>query len=153
MKVITIGRSSENDVVLNDIKASRVHCQIVQHDNGSFSVVDFGSTNGTYVNGVRVNGTKFLNWSDQVVVGDTNLQWQQYFKKKKSSTLPLVLGIVGGALVLIAVVLFLVLRNGGESNHNLIDGVSLVSTEEQPQRQLLGRNVQDILQVHRQPFS
>lgn len=146
MKVITIGRSSENDVVLNDIKASRVHCQIVQHDNGSFSVVDFGSTNGTYVNGVRVNGTKFLNWSDQVVVGDTDLQWQQYFKKEKSSTLPLVLGIVGGALVLIAVVLFLVFRNGGEANNTLINGVSLVCTEEQPQRQLLGRNVQDILQ-------
>ncbi len=146
IKVVTIGRSSENDVVLNDIKASRVHCQIVQHDNGSFSVVDFGSTNGTYVNGVRVNGTKFLNWSDQVVVGDTNLQWQQYFKKEKSSTLPLVLGIVGGALVLIAVVLFLVFRNGGEANNTLINGVSLVCTEEQPQRQLLGKNVQDILQ-------
>ena len=79
MKVITIGRGSRNDVRLADSKVSRVHCQIIQYDNGSFAIADFNSTNGTFVNGRRVYGTTPLKKSDQVVVGQTNIQWQRYF--------------------------------------------------------------------------
>ena len=126
IKVVNFGRSSRNDVVLNDTKASRVHCQIIQYDNGTFVISDHGSTNGTYVNGRRVVGTMLLNWSDQVVVGNTTIQWQYYFNgsggttgtgdKQKSSALPLVLGIVGGVIGVVAIVLVILLLTRGHGN-------------------------------------
>ena len=81
MKVITIGRSSENDVPVSDPKVSRHHLQIVQHDNGSYTLSDFGSTNGTYVNGQRVYGEIILSPNDIVRIGDTTLRWNVYFKE------------------------------------------------------------------------
>lgn len=119
MKVVTIGRSSQNEVTINDSKVSRHHCQIIQHDNGSFSLSDFGSTNGTYVNGKRVRGEVWLNPNDVVRIGDTTLQWRSYFpvtySRKKTNALPIVLGIVGGLLFLLLV--FLLFFNNHKKNN------------------------------------
>ena len=80
MKVITIGRSTENsDIVVNDEKVSRNHLQMVMDDNGNYSVVDLGSTNGTYVNGQRISGEVRLRLGDEVRIGQTVLPWQNYF--------------------------------------------------------------------------
>ena len=86
MKVITIGRSSECSVVINDVKVSRVHAQLVQSDNGNISVVDLGSTNGTMVNGKRIVGEMRLNPGDELRVGDTVLPWQKYIATMPSQT-------------------------------------------------------------------
>lgn len=51
--VITIGTMDDNDIVISDDTASRHHCRIVQEDT-DYVVTDLGSTNGLYVNGVRV---------------------------------------------------------------------------------------------------
>ncbi|MDR1347186.1 MAG: FHA domain-containing protein [Prevotellaceae bacterium] len=83
MKVVTIGRSQDNDIVVNDVKASRNHLQIVQDDNGNCSAVDLGSTNGTLVNGQRLTGTVRLQPNDVVQIGDTKLPWQEYFMAKQ----------------------------------------------------------------------
>ncbi|MDR2065261.1 MAG: FHA domain-containing protein, partial [Prevotellaceae bacterium] len=56
MKVITIGRKPENSVVINDPLVSRHHLQIIQDDSGNFRLADFGSKNGTFVNGKRISG-------------------------------------------------------------------------------------------------
>ena len=79
MKVITIGRSSENDVSLPDMNVSRHHAQIVQADNGTYTITDLNSLNGTFVNGQRIMGTATLNESDFVKIGDSILPWKQYF--------------------------------------------------------------------------
>ncbi len=80
MKVITIGRSTENnDIVVNDEKVSRNHLQMVMDDNGNYSVVDLESTNGTYVNGQRISGEVRLRPGDEVRIGQTVLPWQNYF--------------------------------------------------------------------------
>ena len=126
MRVITIGRSSQNDVPINDGKVSRHHCQIIQHDDGSFSLSDFGSTNGTYVNGQRIFGEVRLNPNDVVRIGSNTLQWRRYFNsvdspiypQKKSSYLPIILGGVGGVLVLVVIALLLILRN--DDNNTII---------------------------------
>lgn len=80
MKVITIGRDTTNDVVISDVKVSRAHCQIVRNNEGVCSIVDLGSSNGTYVNGKRINSETQLQLHDIVRIGDTNLQWQNYIK-------------------------------------------------------------------------
>lgn len=81
MKVITIGRSEENDVVVRDPHASRHHLQIIQHDDGHFTLSDFGSTNGTYVNGQKIRGEIYLNMNDVVRIGNTVVPWRLYFEE------------------------------------------------------------------------
>lgn len=79
MKIITIGRSSSNDINLNDSLVSRTHCQIIQDDSGNFRLIDTNSKNGTYVNGTKRHGEIRLNKSDVVRIGNTTLPWQKYF--------------------------------------------------------------------------
>ena len=85
MKVITIGRLSENDIVVDDAHASRHHMQIIQHDDGHYTLSDFGSTNGTYVNGQRISGEIVLNPNDIVRIGNTTLPWRMYFENSEPS--------------------------------------------------------------------
>jgi predicted component of type VI protein secretion system len=50
---LTIGRDPVSDVVLNDPEVSRQHARFSQTDTG-YQVQDLGSTNGTFVNGQRL---------------------------------------------------------------------------------------------------
>lgn len=79
MRTITFGRSNDNFVVVNDRLVSRYHCRIVMQDDGSIVLTDNGSTNGTFVNGTRVNGSVFLHPNDSVRIGLTDICWQNYF--------------------------------------------------------------------------
>lgn len=83
MKVITIGRSSNNDIHINDSLVSRTHCQIIQDDDGYFRLIDTNSKNGTYVNGSLCRGEVRLNKSDIIRIGNTTLPWQTYFNDIK----------------------------------------------------------------------
>lgn len=81
MKVITIGRSSEgNDIVIDDPMVSRHHFQIIQMDDGSYRLADFGSSNGTYINGRKVTGEVPLDRDDFVRVGNTIVRWRSCFE-------------------------------------------------------------------------
>jgi pSer/pThr/pTyr-binding forkhead associated (FHA) protein len=67
---IVIGRSSELDMVLVEEMVSRKHARIALND-GVISIADLGSTNGTFVNGEKVDeGT--LKEGDRVLIG-TNI--------------------------------------------------------------------------------
>lgn len=68
---ITVGRSPTNNIFVRDKNVSRVHCQIVVN-NGSVSLTDLQSTNGTFVNDERINECN-LKSSDEVRVGTTLL--------------------------------------------------------------------------------
>src|SRR3954453_10149940 len=50
---ITIGAMEDNDLVVSDDTVSRYHCRIVQEDS-SYVLIDLGSTNGTFINRVRI---------------------------------------------------------------------------------------------------
>lgn len=79
MEIIKIGRSSQNDVVINDKYVSGSHCQIIKDDKGNFVLIDTNSSNGTFINGVQRRGEVRLNPSDIVKIGNTMLPWQSYF--------------------------------------------------------------------------
>ena len=79
MQAITIGRSNTNNVMLTDMSVSREHAKIIRFDNGAYSITDLNSTNGTYVNGQRINGTVALYENDTVRIGETTLPWKKYF--------------------------------------------------------------------------
>lgn len=63
----TVGRHPDSDIFLNDVTVSRHHCRFVV-ENNTLSVEDSGSTNGTYVNGERVDSAA-LKAGDEVIVG------------------------------------------------------------------------------------
>lgn len=70
---LSIGRSSEADVVVDDAYASEFHFRIaVQGDNAVLS--DLGSTNGTYLNGRRVTVPTSLGRGDSIQIGNTILE-------------------------------------------------------------------------------
>lgn len=52
-----VGRAPENDLVLEDATVSGQHAQIL-YQSGQFAVEDKGSTNGTYVNGAKVERSR-----------------------------------------------------------------------------------------------
>lgn len=69
--VFSLGRD-EGDIRINDNKASKQHCNFyVQGDE--IAVIDAGSTNGTFVNGIRVE-KKDLKHNDVVIVGTTRIR-------------------------------------------------------------------------------
>ena len=107
MHAITIGRSSQNDVVINDRNVSRVHCQIIQDDTGNFRLLDFGSTNGTFVNGRKIIGEIRLNSGDTIRVGNTTLPWQPYFSKqsmqRNNYTVAWILGAIGTVVAILII--------------------------------------------------
>ena len=67
----TIGRDEKNDLVLHDVNVSAFHAEITA-SSGAFILKDLNSTNGTFVNGVRVT-QKSLFLEDEIVIGSTKL--------------------------------------------------------------------------------
>ena len=71
---ITIGRDTDNDVVVDNKLASRHHA-IIQKIKDAYFLKDEKSTNGTYVNGVKIPAEKYvkLNPGDKISIGNMNL--------------------------------------------------------------------------------
>jgi adenylate cyclase len=70
---ITIGRSKDNDLTLNDDTVSRHHAEILETEKGYF-IGDLGSYNKTAVNGKSVEGA-FLKHGDKIQLGLTKLSF------------------------------------------------------------------------------
>lgn len=73
---VTLGRESGNDIVIQDISASRKHAQLTCTPQGVWVIADLGSTNGTIVNGVSI-ATQPLRSGDRIVIGKTEFQFVQ----------------------------------------------------------------------------
>lgn len=67
--LLTVGREADNSVPIRESAVSRYHARI-ERRGGSCFIVDCGSTNGTLVNGRRVN-TSVLQDRDVIRIGDT----------------------------------------------------------------------------------
>jgi len=72
---ITIGRSAEADLRIEDRFASGLHCRVDNRGN-TYYVEDLGSTNGTYLNGERLQGSEDLADLDEVSIGDTKFRFE-----------------------------------------------------------------------------
>ncbi len=74
---ITVGRGGQNDLALeNDEFASARHVRIEPRRDGVW-VHDLGSTNGTYVNGIRIDRPRKLVQGDLIRVGETELRFEE----------------------------------------------------------------------------
>jgi hypothetical protein len=72
--VISIGRASDNDVIVDDPEVSRHHCQLkLQH--GAYSLADLGSRNGSWINDQPVSEVA-LGPGDLIRIGSTEIEFQ-----------------------------------------------------------------------------
>jgi hypothetical protein len=73
---LRLGRGSDNDVNLaRDEYASSKHARVEPRRDGVW-VEDIGSTNGTYLNGIRLTRAKKLAPGDIVRIGETELRYE-----------------------------------------------------------------------------
>src|SRR5262249_41308906 len=82
---VVIGRSAECDVVLSVRRVSSRHAQILKV-GGQYFIEDIGSSNGTYVNGTRIDKRTVLRPGDRLDFFGTILEFRDGDPSTPSST-------------------------------------------------------------------
>lgn len=84
--VISIGRGSKNDIIIDDNDVSREHCRLVRSAE-NYELHDINSTNGTFVNGQRVTAGRELHSGQMIELGEMiTLEYQRDMSALDSST-------------------------------------------------------------------
>jgi len=77
-KPFIVGRDPKSDLIIGENAVSRQHAKLEKTPNG-FSITDMGSTNGTWINGTKIESQQ-LQSSDRIRIGG------RIFKYKASPT-------------------------------------------------------------------
>jgi ABC-type multidrug transport system ATPase subunit/pSer/pThr/pTyr-binding forkhead associated (FHA) protein len=72
-RIMRIGRTAGNDLVVEDLGVSRKHAELRKSPTGRYEIIDLGSYNGTYVNGSRV-GCAELSEADIISIGNSTFR-------------------------------------------------------------------------------
>lgn len=78
-EVVTIGSADDNDLVLRDETVSRYHCRVFR-EGSHYLIRDLDSTNGTFVNRVRVREA-WLNPGSTLTLGTSELRFGSFDEK------------------------------------------------------------------------
>jgi len=75
-KRLSVGRGSDNELMLNDTSVSKIHAALLMSSEGTLLVADTGSTNGTYINGRRIayGESRLIEEGDVVGFGDVEVR-------------------------------------------------------------------------------
>ena len=69
----SVGRSSKrSDLSINDDMISGLH-MLLSYSQGRLTVADAGSTNGTFVNGIKIDKPRQLQNGDTILIGKTRI--------------------------------------------------------------------------------
>jgi diguanylate cyclase (GGDEF)-like protein len=68
---VTIGRDEDIELPLRDGSISRRHCRVERTDDGAYLLSDLGSTNGTRLNGAKIQEPTGLSEGDKIFLGST----------------------------------------------------------------------------------
>ncbi len=66
---IIIGRDTNNSIIINDPEVSRKHAKLTLQIS-TYTILDLGSTNGTFINGQRITASQELKPGDTVTLGE-----------------------------------------------------------------------------------
>ena len=72
-QVLTVGRSSSCDVVVEEATVSRVHAELRHGTGGTWTIRDLGSMNGTWLNGLRVREARVCG-GDELFLGGLRME-------------------------------------------------------------------------------
>ena len=73
---VTVGPGHANDIPLEDEIASTQHARLEARPDGVW-LEDVGSTNGTVLNGIRIDGPRKLTPGDVIRIGDTDFRFER----------------------------------------------------------------------------
>lgn len=79
---ITLGRLEDNDVTLKSRGVSRTHARISHVDN-KYVIEDIGSTNGTFINDIRLHDPQALQEGDEIRIGKVLITYLEQSKLPK----------------------------------------------------------------------
>jgi pSer/pThr/pTyr-binding forkhead associated (FHA) protein len=73
---LSIGRTKENDLAIDDISISKFHASLALAESGSLIIADTGSTNGTFVNGERIpyGKARAIGTADKLKLGSVEVK-------------------------------------------------------------------------------
>lgn len=71
-RITVIGRGSDADIILDDTGVSRHHIEL-RSENGTLTVTDLGSTNGTFVDGAQIRTPVALSDRSLIAIGRTRM--------------------------------------------------------------------------------
>ena len=80
--IYKIGRTADNDIIINESEVSRKHAIITKVNNTEFIIEDLDSANGTFVNGKRVK-RKSIRLEDKLVIGGKQIDLKTLSVQKK----------------------------------------------------------------------
>ena len=72
-ETVTVGRARDCDVPIETPRASRRHLVLEAGPAGGHRVRDLASTNGSLLNGIRLEGESHLNDGDEILVGECRI--------------------------------------------------------------------------------
>ena len=91
-QILKIGRSELNNVYKifnNDTSVSNFHCEIFIDKEGNNFLTDLNSTNGTFVNGNKIENPIKLEKNDILKLGNSLFNWQEYISDLNSKLVSL----------------------------------------------------------------
>jgi hypothetical protein len=71
---LVVGREEGCDLVLDDEKASRRHCALTLNPDGTATLEDLGSSNGTFLDGRRITEPVTLRGGEELRIGSTTMR-------------------------------------------------------------------------------
>ncbi len=77
----TIGKSPDNTIVMNFDDVSRKHAVIYKNTDGKIIIEDLNSTNGTFVNGVKITSYALRHGDKVTITKEHPLDWENLFGK------------------------------------------------------------------------
>lgn len=83
--VISIGRASDNDVVIDNMGVSSHHA-IISKKNNLFFIEDLNSTNGTFLNSQKISSQHKINQQDSVIIGKHTLKFSDWHQSTGASS-------------------------------------------------------------------
>jgi pSer/pThr/pTyr-binding forkhead associated (FHA) protein len=87
---LSVGRTKENDLFIDDPSVSKIHASLAVDEQGNLIVADTGSTNGTFVNGARIAYGKavFVADNSKVKFGAIDVLFTAEHIRRPSDFLP-----------------------------------------------------------------
>ena len=80
--IVRIGRAPHNTLPVLDEKVSQEHC-VIEKKESHFYVRDLNSSNGTFLNGKAITGTRVLSSGDLIKAGDTTLYFEETVHERR----------------------------------------------------------------------
>ncbi len=82
---VTLGRDLANDIPVPDQEISRRHARFLTRTDGVY-IEDLGSTNGTFLNGVRLSSPQRLNNGDLITMAESTVMSFEWPNQAKTPT-------------------------------------------------------------------